>query len=53
MSPEEAVRQLDELNYDPESGHQAADDILLRTVPAEVAEAWDRAAARCGGWWYA
>lgn len=52
MTPADAIRALNALNEDPETGHSQADDILLATVPAEVADAWIRAAKRCGGFWY-
>ena len=54
MTPEEAVAALDAIKPgDPESSHTAADGILLAVVPPEVADAFDRAEARDGGWWWA
>ena len=53
MTTEEAVRALDAIDTDAESGHIEGDNILVAVVPEEVAAAYDRAARRCGGWWYA
>jgi hypothetical protein len=48
-----AVEQLDAIpGDDPERAHGLADDVLLACVPAEVREAYERVAARCG-WWAA
>lgn len=50
----EAVRDLDAITPgDEEANHGTADAILLRFVPTEVREAWERAEERDGGWWYA
>lgn len=47
----EAVAALDAINgHDPEGAHGEADEVLLAVVPAEVREAYERLAARCG-WW--
>ena len=52
------VAGLDALQHgDVEMAHSDADDLLLAMLRsagyADVAEAWERAAARCGGFWYA
>ena len=52
ITPEEAVRRLTEIttgNDDPDIGHKRADSILLKVVPAEVAEAWLVARQSCDG----
>lgn len=54
MTPEEAVQALDALpGRDAEGEHGTAENILLAFVPAEVRDAYQRAAARAGGYWYA
>lgn len=46
-----AVAELDALTTgDPESAHGEADGVLLRFVPSEVREAWQRAHDRIGFW---
>lgn len=41
---EKAIKELEELseNNDTENVHKKADDILLRFVPKEVADAWNK-----------
>ncbi len=48
----EAVAELTAMTNhgDTESDHGRADDLLLRFVPAEVAEAYTRAQERVGFW---
>lgn len=49
-----AVDSLDALaGGDPESEHEAADEILLSLVSPEVRAAVKRAEARADGWWWA
>jgi hypothetical protein len=55
---EKLVAELDAIyqpggTNDPEEAHGAADDVLLRAVPAEVAEAYRRLVERCEWWAYA
>jgi hypothetical protein len=50
----EAVAALDALDgTDPEGAHGGADDILLKVVPPEVAEAYSRVQSRCRWWAWA
>lgn len=52
MTTEEIVAALDALDgLDEERDHGAADSLLLQAVPAEVAEAWERARERIGFWY--
>jgi hypothetical protein len=58
MTKDEAVEALKALDtWDRESVHCEADDILLKFLEAngfgDVAEAWNAADERCGGFWYA
>lgn len=51
MTPEEAVAALDAMSVaDPEAAHGEADEILLKLVPDEVREAYQRLVARAP-WW--
>jgi hypothetical protein len=62
MTPDEAVAAIDAINNfpdgrqatwqdgDPEDFHGEADEILLATVPVEVADAYRRLQGRCA-WW--
>lgn len=54
MSPEDAVRRLDEIaatySDDPEVAHGEADDVLRAVVPAEVRAAYERVLSACT-WW--
>lgn len=48
-----AVRELDTIDVrDPERAHSEADDVLLRIVHPDVAEAYNRVAKRAD-WWAA
>jgi hypothetical protein len=55
LTTEDAVRQLDTIDGDGdcEAAHADADDILLATVPAEVAAAYNRLVARTRWWVHA
>lgn len=54
LTPEQAIAELDAIQAgDGEANHSRADGILLRTVPVEVEEAWQRAHDRDGEWWWA
>jgi hypothetical protein len=50
---DEAVEKLDSLSKhgDTESDHGFADDILLKFVPQEIADAYNRARDRVGFWY--
>lgn len=54
---EKYVKLLDEINDDTESAHARADhyllDYLRATNQEAVADAWERAADRHNGFWYA
>ena len=53
MTDPNPIEKLDAIpGDDPERAHSAADDVLLSCVPADVAAAYRRVAARCG-WWAA
>ena len=55
LTPEQAIEALDAIRPgDPEHSHIEADEVLLRCVPVEVREAYDRLVEREGGrWWFA
>jgi len=51
MTPAETVAKLDAIRgNNPASAHDAADDVLLASVPAEVRKAYLRVVARTA-WW--
>jgi hypothetical protein len=47
------IQQLNTLEEDTESGHIAADDLVLSVAHPEVRAAYQRLATRLGGFWYA
>lgn len=54
MTRAQAVRALDELDItDPEGAHVRADEILVKLVGNEVADAYNAVAERCAWWAYA
>ena len=52
MKVDDAVKALDDIDGqgDPEGAHGEADEILLKSVPAPVAEAYKRLVDRAR-WW--
>jgi hypothetical protein len=55
---EKLVAELDAIyqpgaTYDPEGAHGWADEVLLRAVPQEVADAYQRVVERCEWWAHA
>lgn len=54
MNEAEAIEALDAIDGgDPESAHCEADDVLLKSVPWAVAEAYRRVTERAEDWWFA
>lgn len=57
LTAEEAIERLRLLGTDAEVSHGAADEILLALLRqrglGEVADEWQAASDRCGGFWYA
>lgn len=51
MNYKEVVAELDQLDVsDPEHAHMKVDELLLRLVPQEVRDAYERVIARAP-WW--